>query len=210
MAKRPTPQSQKPAVLRAVLFDLDNTLVDRDRAFLECLSCQGVSGVISEELMRLDCRGYGDRARLFAAWSQHCGTAMNQQLFGEMLARRILPDSELLHALGALSRTVKLGIISNGGGSTQRGKWRAAGLESIIPAHHVWVSEELGFAKPDPRIFLQAAAFLGEAPGDCLYLGDHQENDVRGALAAGMRARLVTEVLTANALQKILTKERTQ
>ena len=195
-------------MLRAVLFDLDNTLVDRECAFRECLGSHFPQAAIRDELTRLDSGGYGDRAELFAAWSRHAATAMDQALFGQILARRIQPDRDLVATLQALSRTVKLGIISNGGSSTQRGKWSAAGLQHVIPANCVWVSEEVGFAKPDTRIFLMATQMLEEAPGDCLYIGDHEENDVRGALAAGMRARLVRNMLTSRLLNEIIKEER--
>ena len=194
-------------MLRAVLLDLDNTLIDRDRAFHDCVCRHFREPDARAELLALDNGGYGDREALFAAWRRHSGVAINQELFGRMLAEGIHPDRDLLQALEALSRVVKLGIISNGGSDTQRRKWIAAGLHQVIPYGRVVVSAEVGVAKPDRRIFLMASQILGEAPGDCLYLGDHERNDLRGATAAGMRARLVETVLNAERLNAFIAQE---
>ncbi len=42
--------------------------------------------------------------------------------------------------------------------------------------------------KPDAEIFRRAAARLGVACQNCIYVGDHPVNDIQGALGAGMRA----------------------
>lgn len=47
---------------------------------------------------------------------------------------------------------------------------------------------ELGFGKPDIRIFHAACERLGCAPGEVLHIGDDAELDVEGALAAGLKA----------------------
>src|SRR2546428_154940 len=99
-------------MLNAVLFDLDNTLVDRDQAFRECINAHFPDAAVRTELLQLDHRGRGDCAALFDRWSQHAGTSMNQEMFGRLLAERLQPDVELLDALRALSAAVKLGIIT--------------------------------------------------------------------------------------------------
>jgi HAD superfamily hydrolase (TIGR01549 family) len=45
-----------------------------------------------------------------------------------------------------------------------------------------------GVVKPDPRIFQIMEQRLGAKPGECLYVGDDFERDVRGAHAAGWQA----------------------
>jgi HAD superfamily hydrolase (TIGR01549 family) len=51
-------------------------------------------------------------------------------------------------------------------------------------------SEEVGALKPHPASFLRAAEKLGVEPGGVLHVGDREDCDVTGALAAGMRAAL--------------------
>lgn len=49
-------------------------------------------------------------------------------------------------------------------------------------------SGRLGFAKPDPRIFLHACRELRVEPGELIHIGDAWHADVEGALGAGARA----------------------
>ena len=54
------------------------------------------------------------------------------------------------------------------------------------------VSCEVGFEKPSPVIFAQAAEKLGLPPESILHIGDSFEMDVQGARSAGLKAlRLV-------------------
>lgn len=65
-------------------------------------------------------------------------------------------------------------------------------VRSVIRDHdlehrfsHVFVSSEIGFEKPDPRIFHFAAESLGFPPNRILHVGDHIEQDAQGARKAG-------------------------
>ena len=199
---------RKPAMLKAVLFDLDNTLVDRDRAFLECVRARFSDPAVRAQLIRLDQGGRGDRRRLFDFWEQRAEELINQEVFGQFLAQRLRPDAALLEALRILSDRVKLGIITNGSGGTQRAKLKAAGLTEVIPPDRVWLSGEVGKAKPDPWIFLLACQALEEPPAHCLFVGDQESDDEAGAKAAGMRSRLVNAVLNGETLNRLIREEQ--
>src|SRR5688572_3701888 len=138
-----TPPLLARAMLKAVLFDLDNTLIDRNAAFEACVFESFSDSSIRREIIDVDAGGTGKRAVLFKLWEQHSGRLMNQSVFGQMISERIRPDPALLHVLKNISRTVRVGIISNGSGETQRAKMRAAGLDSVF-GEHVWISEEVG------------------------------------------------------------------
>lgn len=49
-------------------------------------------------------------------------------------------------------------------------------------------SSEIGFRKPDPRIFQTALERLGSDPADTVFIGDRLQDDISGARAVGMRA----------------------
>lgn len=51
-------------------------------------------------------------------------------------------------------------------------------------------TEDIGALKPHPAAFLEAARRLGVEPAGVLHVGDREDCDVAGALAAGMRAAL--------------------
>lgn len=94
----------------------------------------------------------------------------------------VFPDAEA--TLRKLSATYVLGLVTNGASCLQRDKLRASGLSSYFEV--VVVSGDVGVAKPDASVFGRALAEL--AADRAVMVGDSVENDVRGALAAGLRA----------------------
>lgn len=52
-------------------------------------------------------------------------------------------------------------------------------------------SNELGVAKPHPRMFEEACVTLGVPAADVLHIGDNPDADVAGARAAGLQAELI-------------------
>ena len=173
--------------VKAILFDLDNTLIDRDGAFEACLRKVFPEQSVRQELLSLDQGGHGCRETLFEAWSRKSGELMSQQKFVQLLTEQLSPDSQQKHRLQELSKRYKLGIVSNGGGGSQRRKLQATELDQIFPSERTFISGELGVAKPDPRIFHHACEVLGEDPKDCLFIGDQEQIDGLGARRAGLR-----------------------
>jgi HAD superfamily hydrolase (TIGR01549 family) len=55
----------------------------------------------------------------------------------------------------------------------------------------VATSESLGYDKPDPRLFLEAANLTGFPVQSILHVGDNVDLDIKGARAAGMQAILI-------------------
>ena len=49
------------------------------------------------------------------------------------------------------------------------------------------VFEEVGYHKPDARVFARALQSLGCAGDEVWFVGDHPRNDIVGAAAAGLR-----------------------
>src|SRR5690606_40427689 len=49
-------------------------------------------------------------------------------------------------------------------------------------------SDQLGYAKPDPRIFHRALDGLGLTAADCAFVGDNPHTDIHGAQSAGLFA----------------------
>ena len=69
-----------------------------------------------------------------------------------------------------------LALVTNGSRRTQRMKIDRFGLEPIFDA--IFVEGELGFGKPDPRVYELALSRLGHSPADTWMVGDHLEWDV--------------------------------
>jgi putative hydrolase of the HAD superfamily len=80
----------------------------------------------------------------------------------------------------------RLGVVSNGNARQQRHKLARLGILDRFEC--VVVSEDCGWAKPDPRIFARACELGRGAPPDVVHVGDRQDIDVLGAVRAGLRA----------------------
>ncbi len=87
---------------------------------------------------------------------------------------------DALPVLEALAARYPLVAVSNGNADVGR-----FGLGRFITA--ALCAEDLGFGKPDPRIFQRAAQAAGVAPEAVLHIGDDAALDVLGALACGMQ-----------------------
>jgi len=101
--------------------------------------------------------------------------------------RKVRPFKGVRRALTALAeREVPLGLISD---YPLDQKLAGLGLADLP-----WVfsmnTEDIGALKPHPAAFEEAARRLGVDPGGVLHIGDREDCDVAGALAAGMRAAL--------------------
>ncbi len=97
-------------------------------------------------------------------------------------AWRLFPD--VVDTLDALSRC-GLGVISNGSSMPQRRKLAAVGILDRFAV--VVISEDIGVAKPHPRIFKAACQAVGVSPSACVYVGDRLDVDALGACEAGLR-----------------------
>ncbi len=87
---------------------------------------------------------------------------------------------------------IPAGIISNGYGALQRSRLKAAGIESYLTNRLIFISEEIGIAKPDEKIFILAETVASVPPSDILFFGDNFENDVKPAQNRGWKTVLTT------------------
>lgn len=190
-------------MIKAVLFDFDETLQDRTAAFEKYMDtfladfCPDISREEAEkrkEEMRITGNGgYVNReawyAGLIKSWNwldapsnvilaNHYDTK-----FGDHNV--IFPNSErLLKELK--KRGYLVGVITNGPSYLQNHKMDTSGLRPYCDI--VVVSGDVGVHKPDPALFTYTANKLGVRADECIYVGDHPVNDIEGALGAGMKA----------------------
>jgi putative hydrolase of the HAD superfamily len=96
---------------------------------------------------------------------------------------RAFPDAaSCLKALAGY----KLAVLTNGDLDQQKAKLQAAGLGSHF--RNVFVSSDIGYAKPNRSAFLVSCARLGVEPNRCAYVGDSPDTDVGGSADAGLRS----------------------
>jgi putative hydrolase of the HAD superfamily len=96
----------------------------------------------------------------------------------------VYPDA--VRTLKKLAGTYSLGLLSNGAPDLQRTKLEGSGLSCYFD--QVLIAGEVGFGKPDPRVFTMLLNRLGSTAEKTLMIGDRLETDVQGAHNAGMRA----------------------
>ena len=83
-----------------------------------------------------------------------------------------------------LAGQYRLGMVTNGYSDSQRGRLAAAGWSDRFDP--LLISEEVGVAKPDRRIFLMALEQLELGAAEVLYVGDSLSHDRVGCLRAGI------------------------
>ena len=170
--------------MRAVLLDLDDTLYDRGAAFASWARHRRPD--LSEDelatLRRFDGRGHRSRAELAA--DARGILEIDPARFSFELAEHLTPEPDVRDTLVSLARTHRVAIVTNGG-PAQRIKLARLGIADI--PHAIFVSGELGFAKPDPRVFTTALQWSEVAAHDALFVGDEPTIDLAPAAALGMR-----------------------
>lgn len=197
--------------LKAIIFDVDDTLYDRTGAQFGILRIimQKFSDLFSgtDEQAAIDAFIKSDEIALEYYYSGTPGDESRAIRSREFL--RILglndefadaitkiyvdlyptiksPVKGAESVVATLDKKYQLGIVSNGLPDVQYRKLKVLNLEHFFEC--IVLSGELGIQKPDPRIFWEATSILNKKPEECLYIGDHYEVDIPGAKSAGMKA----------------------
>ncbi len=186
-------------MIRAVLFDLDDTLYAESSYVRSGFAAVGRA---------LEARGHGDGD---AATELFCGIHFGEgrdHVFDKAADRLGFPREwvpELVRAyrehrptglalfdevpalLADLRTQYRVGVVTDGWTVIQSNKVAALGLEAHVD--HVMLTDSLGRAhwKPHPLPFQRCLAALGvEDPRDAVFVGDNPERDIEGAHNAGL------------------------
>ena len=200
-------------VVDGLIFDLDNTLFDFESAFAGVARnfyeqhLQATTSVSRADAVMMMIRWDGEfhattqyvpnlKERRFARWlNEWPDTGLNitalNKWYDDVMDQQMQPDPEVNRFLADLNdRQVPWGIVTNGPSRMQRHKCQALGLDQIAP--FIVVSEEVGYAKPDPRIFRDALDATGLAsPERIMFVGESPATDIDGARRFGMRTAWV-------------------
>ncbi|MFD6227022.1 HAD family hydrolase [Streptomyces sp. NPDC060232] len=176
-----------------VLFDLDNTLIDRKLALVEWAAefcaLRGLGTQEAEWVRQL----FKDRAGpgQFVEVRERFGFAEPaEQLWRDYcsdIAASVHCPSDVLVGLDELRAAGwRIGIATNGAADIQWAKLRATGIARRVDA--VCISEEVGARKPDRVFFLEAIRRCkGDAGGTGWIVGDNPVTDIDGGRDAGLR-----------------------
>ncbi|MBY0009891.1 HAD family hydrolase [Paenibacillus typhae] len=186
---------------QALLFDLDNTLMDRDytfrsfstrfvKDFLGHLPEEEALRVVEDMIVR-DADGYRDKDGFFAELSE----VLPWRTPVSAADIRVYYDTNYFSHGAAMKDAAEildycrergyiLGLVTNGKKDLQDGKIDLLGLRGYFKT--IVISGEAGISKPDPAIYKLALERMGTSAEQTLFIGDHPVNDIWGAGKAGM------------------------
>ncbi|RVX43275.1 HAD superfamily hydrolase (TIGR01549 family) [Nonomuraea polychroma] len=181
-------------MIKAVVFDVGETLIDETRIWSRWAERLGVSsfvlmgalgGMAALDRPHVDAfelvRPGFDLSAEEAAWERDDPDGLRNRFD----AGDLYPDvREALAELRAAGYQV---IIA---GNQPRRAYEAL-VAMDLPADSVHTSEDWGVEKPQPEFFAKVAAVAGREPAEILYVGDRLDNDVLPAARAGMRTALL-------------------
>lgn len=181
--------------IRAVLFDLDGTLIDHFETLYGCyefaFSKLGLP-VPSPEHVRRSVGGSMEVTMRKLIPEQHVAPAA--ALWREHLARTYLDDVTLMPGGGELVRTLharglKLAVFTNKIGETSRGICAHLGLAPRLDL--VLGANDTPWRKPQPEFTALALERLGASAAETVLIGD-SPYDIEAAHAGGLAALCVT------------------
>ena len=183
-------------MIRAIVFDLDDTLYDclheNDKAVDDTVR------YVANELLHID------EVTVMKAFEEGRDMVKDQLSAWDMAAQhnRVLYFQKMLEILGVSpfkisifpgalefiddmkARGIKIGICTDMTAHIQFRKIERLGLTGRLDA--MITSEEAGIEKPNRRMFDMIATKLGVKNDEVIYVGDSYKKDVMGAKNAGM------------------------
>ena len=123
----------------------------------------------------------------FEGWSERLSVPAGDlnAAFLNAMAEICVPLPGAVSLLNALKDRVKIGIITNGFTALQQIRLERTGLRDYFDL--LVISEQVGVAKPDRKIFDYTFEQMGQPPRDrVLMVGDTAESDILGGINAGI------------------------
>jgi 2-haloalkanoic acid dehalogenase type II len=218
--------------LRAVFFDLDDTLCDDEAAWVSC-SMKAASiatakiGIDTVELADafleiskaywMSQEPVTERRPILEVritqWAEALGKftrtvdwTLAYKLgkdYGERRNTEIALFPDALATIAELrEHNIRVALLTNGIRLTHAEKIAFLGLEQQFD--HILIADVVGFFKPHPAIFEEALNRCSCKPDQAIMVGDHIDNDIGGAQSAGI------EAYWFNPLKKELTEDMPQ
>ncbi len=197
-------------MIKAVIFDIDNTMYDYDKAHqtgMRALIDYSTSALsISEEgflqafrraqemikeRTGMDCAANHNRLLRFQCILELLGISAPSHAirmyhaYWDSLIAVMSPEPGLKALLSALhNKRVPVGVGSDMTAYTQYRKLERLGILDQIS--QITVSEETVVEKPDPRFFATCVEKMGCKASECVFIGDSLKKDALGASACGL------------------------
>lgn len=186
-----------------MLFDLDDTLLNRDNAvdkmFLMILEkCYkdvklSAKSDMLKKFKEFDKRGYGysDKTKVLEPFFDEFPPKYRlpcndiQDFWNNHFPHCFSINQNTLNIVKAIKMQMKVGIITNGSTQRQKAKILKTDLNDCFDI--IIISEEVGFSKPDKRIFELALNKMNVQPEAALFVGDDIKRDIGGCQNANIK-----------------------
>jgi HAD superfamily hydrolase (TIGR01549 family) len=183
--------SKGATMIRAVVFDVGETLLDDTAEWARWAAWLGVPTHTFSAVLGAVTASGRNNAETFDYFRPGFNLAAERQRredagVGEQIDEKdIYPD--VRPALTALrDGGIWVGIAGN---QTARAAELLRNLN--LPVDAIATSGEWGVAKPEPAFFQRVIQFASGRPEEIAYVGDHRDNDILPARAAGLRPILI-------------------
>ncbi|GGK14157.1 hypothetical protein GCM10008955_04370 [Deinococcus malanensis] len=180
--------------MKAVLFDLDGTLHDRNATIRDWLEVHRQEFALPEaytaRFLELDDYGYRGKREVMTRLVEELGLphavdTLLDTYWRHLNHARVMPHThEVLNELR--DRGIRVGIVTNGWQEAQSRCLQGCQLEGL--ADDVVISKVVGLSKPDPAIYRLALERLGAEVQSTWFVGDSPRNDIWGPQQIGLRA----------------------
>lgn len=165
-----------------LFFDLGGVIMDESRSW--------------DDRIRRTCEKHGIAPEVFRSEMEKAAKSNLHEYRGALEAfgisfgekwnsEFITPYPEAKEVLSELKKRYKLGIIANQPLDTRKRMAEEWGLSELFDL--MIISAEVGFSKPDPRLFKEALYKAQTTADKCVMIGDKLTNDIAPAKALGFK-----------------------
>ncbi len=196
-------------MLRAIFFDIDDTLYSTSE-FSEVARLNAIDAMIDaglalpreqllvelEEVIREFSANYEHHfdklllripRRFFKGVNPAILVAAGVVAYHETKVRQLAPYEDAIEVLRLLSKTnLILGIITEGMEVKQAEKLLRMRITPFLSPNAIFISNQLGISKPNPKIYQRACSDLNIKPVETMYVGDNPRNDIDPPNSIGM------------------------
>lgn len=189
---------------KAILFDLDDTLLNRDKAVDQLFNIilenyyRVTADDITKKMLKKfkeydkNCYGDGDKIKVLKPFFQEFPPELEMKesnmidFWDTYFPQCFKPEEEVHTLLDQISQHAKIGLITNGSTQRQKAKIKSSQLESYFET--IVISDEVGYSKPEQEIFDIALDRLGVMASETLFIGDDLVKDVKGPQNVGIKS----------------------
>ncbi len=197
--------------LKAVLFDIDDTLFSTTQ-FARIARWNAVKAMVKAGLDLPEEEVLRELEEVIAEFTSNYDSHFDQLLrrlrpksldrinpalvvaagvvaYHDTKFKELEPFGDVFPLLRALRQTqVQMGVITHGLTIKQAEKLIRLGVLPFFDPRGIFISEQIGISKPNPKLYALALRDLGLAPNEAMYIGDNPTHDIAPPQSIGMTA----------------------